>query len=149
MYEAIVVGTDGSDRAGIAVAQAIALAKMSGAKLHVVHAARPDAMAGTALDPAVVAVAEANRAYDHGDHICAQAITEAAREGVAAEMHSADGNPADVLVSIAESIEADLVVVGNRGMSGTMRFLLGSVSSKLSHHCPCSLLIVKTDAADT
>jgi len=149
MYEAIVVGTDGSDRAGIAVAQAIALAKMSGARLHVVHAARPDAMAGAGLDPAVVAVAEANRAYDHGDHICAQALAMAAREGVSAEMHSADGNPADVLISIAESIDADLVVVGNRGMSGAKRFVLGSVSNKLSHHCPCSLLIAKTDAANT
>ncbi len=149
MYEVIVVGTDGSDRAGIAVAQAIALAKMSGAKLHVVHAARPDAMTGSVLDPAAIAVAEANRTYDRGDHICAQALEEAAREGVSAEMHSADGHPADVLISIAESTEADLVVVGNRGMRGAMRILLGSVSNKLAHHCPCSLLIVNTDAANT
>jgi len=147
MYKAIVVGTDGSDRAWIAVAQAIALAKMSGAKLHVVHAARPNAMGGIVLDPATVAVAEANRTYDHGDLIGAQVLAAAAREGVPAEMHCADGNPADVVISVAESVEADLVVVGNRGMSGTMRFLLGSVSSKLSHHCPCNLLIVKTDAS--
>lgn len=148
MYKAIVVGTDGSDRAGIAVAHAIALAKMSGAKLHVVHAARPDAMAGAGLDPAVIAVAEANRAYDHGDHICAQALAQATHEGVSADMHNADGNPADVLISIAESTEADLVVVGSRGMGGAMRFLLGSVSNKLSHHCPCNLLIVKADSAE-
>ena len=65
----------------------------------------PMPCAASVLDPAAVAVAEANRTYDRGDHICAQALDEAAREGVSAEMHSADGHPADVLISIAESAE--------------------------------------------
>jgi nucleotide-binding universal stress UspA family protein len=52
-----------------------------------------------------------------------------------------------VLNSLAEALPADLVVIGNRGMSGIKRFVLGSVPNKVSHHCPCSLLIVNTDAA--
>ena len=146
MYKVIVVGTDGSDRSAIAVAQAIALAKVTGGTLHAVHAVRPVAMAGSG-DFAAVAVGEANMMFDRGDHIGAQVLAEAAREDVSAEMHSADGDPADMLIAIAESCKADLVVVGNRGMTGIKRFVLGGVPNKLSHHCPCSLLIVNTDTA--
>ena len=60
------------------------------------------------------------------------------------EMHSVPGEPADVLIGVAEEFGAGLVVVGNRGMSGARRFILGSVPNKVSHHCPCSLLIVDT-----
>jgi nucleotide-binding universal stress UspA family protein len=45
---------------------------------------------------------------------------------------------------VAENVGADLVVVGNRGMSGVRRFVLGSVPNKVSHHSPCNLLIVDT-----
>jgi nucleotide-binding universal stress UspA family protein len=147
MYRVIVVGTDGSDRAAIAVAHAIVLAKITGGTLHVVHAVRPVAMAGSGNDFAAVAVGEANMMFDRGDHTGAQALAQAAREGVSAEMHSADGDPADALIAIAESCKADLVVVGNRGMTGIKRFVLGSVANRLSHHCPCNLLIVSTDTA--
>ena len=149
MYGTIVVGTDGSDRAAIAVTQAIALAKLSGAKLHVVHAVRPVVMAGSRNDFAGVAVGEANLTFDRGDHIGAQVLDEASRQGVSAEMHSADGDPADALVRVAESCKADLVVVGNRGITGIKRRVLGSVPNRLSHRCPCSLLIADTDAART
>jgi nucleotide-binding universal stress UspA family protein len=43
-------------------------------------------------------------------------------------------------------VKADLLVLGNRGMTGARRFVLGSVPNKVSHHCPCSLLIVDTRA---
>jgi len=145
MYQTIVVGTDGSKRAAVAVAQALALAKMSGATLHVIHVARP-ATAGFEVGFAATVVAEANWLHDQGDHVCAQVLAEAKRQGVPAEMHSVDGDPADMLLRVAEFVDADLVVVGNHGMSGIKRFALGSVPNKVSHHCPCSLLIVNTDA---
>ena len=46
--------------------------------------------------------------------------------------------------SVAEKAHADLLVVGNQGMQGAKRFMLGSVPNKLSHHAPCSILIVDT-----
>ena len=52
----------------------------------------------------------------------------------------------DALLRTAEAVDADLIVVGNRGMSGVSRFVLGSIPNKLAHHCPCSLLIVNTSA---
>jgi len=48
---------------------------------------------------------------------------------------------------VAEDSKADLLVVGNRGMSGARRFVLGSVPNKVSHHCPTNLLIVDTHEA--
>lgn len=54
------------------------------------------------------------------------------------------GDPADVILETAEDGQYDLIVVGNRGMTGAKRFLLGSVPSKISHHSPCDTLIIHT-----
>jgi nucleotide-binding universal stress UspA family protein len=45
---------------------------------------------------------------------------------------------------VAEERGSDLIVVGNKGMTGAKRFLLGSVPNKVSHHAPCSVLIIRT-----
>ncbi len=55
-----------------------------------------------------------------------------------------DGDPADAILKVAEDVEADLIVVGNKGMTGARRFLLGSVPNKVSHHAPCSVFIART-----
>ncbi len=47
-------------------------------------------------------------------------------------------------VEVAEEVDADLIVVGNKGMTGARRFLLGSVPNKVSHHAPCSVFIART-----
>jgi len=145
MYKTIVVGTDGSDRAGVAVREAFAMARLTGATVHVVHVIRLVSMATAGYgDPgAVLTVNEAAR--QGGEHISAQVHAEAERQGVSVEMHNVDGDPADMLVQMAETTHADLVVVGNRGMAGMKRFVLGSVPNKVAHRCPCSLLIVDTD----
>ncbi len=72
---------------------------------------------------------------------------EAGRLGVNLEFHTPGGTDiADALLSTAEKVGADLIVVGNQGMSGMSRFVLGSIPNKLAHHCHCSLLIANTDA---
>jgi nucleotide-binding universal stress UspA family protein len=55
-----------------------------------------------------------------------------------------EGDPADAIIDAAEEEGADLIVVGNRGMQGAKRFLLGSVPNRVAHHAPCSVLIVHT-----
>jgi nucleotide-binding universal stress UspA family protein len=54
------------------------------------------------------------------------------------------GDAADAILDVAEEHAADLIVVGHKGMTGATRFLLGSVPNKVSHHAPCSVLIVRT-----
>jgi nucleotide-binding universal stress UspA family protein len=66
---------------------------------------------------------------------------------VEVECHTAPGDPADVLVEVARSVDADVLVVGNRGMRGTGRMIMPSVPNRGSHRAPCDVLIVDTSAA--
>jgi len=60
------------------------------------------------------------------------------------ETFARQGDAADAILDVAEEQRSDLIVVGNKGMTGAKRFLLGSVPNKVSHHAPCSVLIVRT-----
>ena len=144
MYKTIVVGTDGSDRAGVAVEEAFALAKLTGATVHVVHAIHPTATMGFSDVPGT-AQSITTTLREHADQVCTELRAKAEREGVSGEVHNPEGDPADALIRIADAVDADVIVVGNRGMAGIKRFVLGSVPNKVSHQCPCSLLIVNTD----
>jgi nucleotide-binding universal stress UspA family protein len=74
-----------------------------------------------------------------------KAATERAEEaGVETQSFARQGDPADAILDVAEEVGADLIIVGNKGMSGAKRFLLGSVPNKVSHHAPCSVMIIRT-----
>ena len=76
-------------------------------------------------------------------------LTRSARhaeeQGVEVDWEARPGHPADVILDIASERGVDLIVVGNKGMTGARRYLLGGVSDKISHHAPCSVMIVRTD----
>ncbi len=145
-YKVIVVGTDGSARATVAVKEALALAKMTGAKVHAVYVVYPAVKVSFVDGPRAQFESEVDAEHEMADRISAQLLAEAEREGVAVEMHTlGSADVANALISTARDVQADLVVVGNLGMSGVKRLVLGSVPNKVSHHCPCSLLIVNTD----
>ena len=146
MFRTIVVGTDGSETAAEAVRQAVALAKAVGAKVEVVSAYEP-------LSPQRLREEVAQVPPDlqwrvepraHVDATLGAATEVAAEAGVEFDSHPRQGDPADAILDVAEETGADLVVVGNKGMTGARRFLLGSVPNKVSHHAPCSVLIVRT-----
>ena len=143
MYTSIVVGTDGSDTAAIAVNQALELAELGGATLHIVHAYHQVNPVGAALS-AIDTDAVSNALAEQAAAVCAAPAAAAARAGVQFEVHAVAGDPSDALITIAEQVHADLLVVGNRGMTGVKRFVLGSVPNKISHHAQCSVLIVDT-----
>ena len=146
MLERIVVGTDGSDTASNAVRQAVELAKAMGAKLYVVSAFVPaepmQERVEAAEIPADVQHATGPRQGVH--QVLDAAAGEAEKAGVEAEARPREGDPADALLDVAEEVGADLIVVGNKGMTGAKRFLLGSVPNKVSHHAPCGVYIVRT-----
>jgi nucleotide-binding universal stress UspA family protein len=149
MFDVIVVGTDGSEPAGVAVHHATALAALMGGTLHVVCSYRPVSQGGVTLAAsggvATPDVEQVNQtAAVQAEKVCEHTASEAARQGVSVGIHAVPGEPADVLVGVANDVGADLLVVGSRGMTGVRRFVLGSVPNKVSHHCPCSLLIVDT-----
>jgi nucleotide-binding universal stress UspA family protein len=150
MYQQIVVGTDGSAGANVAVEAAIELARLTGARLHVVHAHNVATATGGEFGAPPVDIGEVNKAiHTEGQRICDQAIARADRAGVQAESHCVGGHASDELLRVATAASADLVVVGNRGMTGMRRFVLGSVPNKVAHSCSASVLIVDTSEART
>jgi nucleotide-binding universal stress UspA family protein len=139
--ESIVVGTDGSPTALAAVHTAVALAKTRGARVHVVCAYSPLAAHGFAPEAAGL--------FDPGkeaESCLADAASRIRSEGVEVETHALPGGAAGALVDVAETIGARTIIVGNKGMTSSRRFLLGSVPDKVSHHAPCDVMIVRTGA---
>jgi nucleotide-binding universal stress UspA family protein len=140
--KAIVVGTDGSAGAEVAVQKVIEIARGSGATVHVVCAypgkstlerigltakTDPVNLRGVAID----VVARDERRFEEA--------------GFTVEVHVREGDAAHVLLDVAEETGADMIAVGARGHGALRRFALGSVSAKLSHNAPTSLLIVRDD----
>jgi len=141
-----VVGTDGSETAENAVQQAAELAGLSGAHLSIVSAFSPvsKTRVGGEQQHAPADVAHAINPREDVDMVLGAAAGAAKQKGVEVETHSLEGDPADAILDVAEKTGADLIVVGNKGMTGARRFLLGSVPNKVSHHAPCSVLIIRT-----
>jgi len=143
VLRSIVVGTDGSPTAGEAVRQAAALAGTTGAQLHVVSAAVPvHVLAGAAVNAEVLAFAPDPIEIANG--VLDEVKTRLDGSGLEVTVHARQLSPADAIIEVAEEQNADLIVVGDRGMQAKRRFLLGSVPNRVSHHAPCSVLIIKT-----
>jgi len=146
MFARIVVGTDGSETAKQAVREATELAKQTGATLLVVSAFDPV--------PEVRLREERLEAPSDIEHtvgpnedveaILSEAAQDVESAGVEVQTVARQGEPADAILDVAEDQSADLIVVGNKGMTGAKRFLLGSVPNKVSHHAPSSVLIIRT-----
>ena len=147
MIGSIVVGTDGSDTAAIAVSQAISLAGALKARLQIVSAYEPVPDSRLRAER-LRAPEDVQWTVNPREDVLAlleSAEREAHDAGVeAVETFARVGDAADAILDIAEEQKADLIVVGNKGMTGATRFLLGSVPNKVSHHAPCSVLIVRT-----
>ena len=147
MFGSIVVGTDGSDTARSALRQAIGLAQQSDARLQIVSAYEPVSEQRLRDQQVEVPKDLEWMINPRGDvlEMLDAAREEARRAGVAeVETFARQGDAADAILDVAEEQRADLIVVGNKGMTGAKRFLLGSVPNKVSHHAPCSVLIVRT-----
>jgi nucleotide-binding universal stress UspA family protein len=146
VFTRIVVGTDGSETAAEAVRQAIDLAKLAGAQLSIVSAFAP-VPERKVKDQQREAPADVQ--YEIGPRedvnlVLDAAAADARKEGIEVQTHPVEGDPGEAILNVAEETKADLIVVGNKGMTGARRFLLGSVPNNISHHAPCSVIIVRT-----
>ena len=142
MREKIIVGTDGSPTAGVAVDEAIRIAAALSAELHVVTANwSRDAPGGHRLGGPVVVYGPVDD--DHSVAVSDEAVARARDRGLTAHGHVVESEPADALLRVAETLGATLIVVGNKGMSGRRR-LLGGVPNTISHGARCNVLIVAT-----
>lgn len=121
MYGRILVGTDGSKTAARAVDRAVDVARAMGATL-------------------TVLTVDDNEA--RGRETAEREASKHSSSGVDIDVRTARGDAPSAIVELSEGY--DLLVLGNKGMTGMSRFVLGSVPNKVSHHVACSLLIVRT-----
>jgi nucleotide-binding universal stress UspA family protein len=133
--EPIIVGTDGSETAERAVDRAGAMARAFGATVHVVSVYSDD------RTPLVGAGRQGDRA--HAQQSIDRAQKRLADQGVESEAHLSNQEAGRALVEIADEQGAQMIVVGNRGMTGAKR-VLGSVPNHVSHHAHCDVVIVRT-----
>jgi nucleotide-binding universal stress UspA family protein len=139
MVTRVAVGTDGSATAAEAVKVAIEMARRFEAELVLLSVFRDAGAApGGAGDPelewASSASARLREMLDRTEE-------EVRRSGVECRTMTDEGDPGEVLVHLAEACEADLLVIGNKGMH---RRVLGSVPNTVTHRAPCSVFVVKT-----
>ena len=146
VFGSIVVGTDGSDTAKEAVRKATSLAARLDAEIHLVSAYEP--VPEGRLREERQQVPDDVQWMIHPREDVNTTLGDGAKEideaGVSVKTHAREGDPADAILDVAEEQGADLIVVGNKGMTGAKRFLLGSVPNKVSHHAPCSVMIIRT-----
>lgn len=143
----VIVATDFSESAEGAVDWAAELARPHGARLLLLHASMPPmpAVAAPEFVPLPPAAYEADR-----ERVALEldARVEALREkGLTVEGEARTGQALDVILDAAEKENADLIVVGTRGLTGAKRIFLGSTAAQLVRRAPCPVLTVHPDQA--
>jgi len=136
MFSTVAVGTDGSPTASEAVAMAVELARRFNAKLVLLSAFKDSPGTGSATELQWTSSSSARVR-----EILSRTEDELRRQGIDCTTRADEGDPADVLVQLAVECEADLLVIGNKGMD---RRVLGSVPNTVTHKAPCSVFVVKT-----
>ncbi|MDQ2726443.1 MAG: universal stress protein [Actinomycetota bacterium] len=151
VYETILVGTDGSETAQLAVDRAADLAATFGARLVMVSAFHPapetrvEAERRGAPEDIVWAI----NGKEEVDKTLAEAKHRAEGKGAGDIVTMAvEGSASDVLLDIADKVEASVIVVGSVGLTGAKRFLMGSVPSRVTHYATIDVLVVRTDRSD-
>ncbi len=144
MGESIVVGTDGSGSAKLAVQEAIRFAKGLGAELHVVCAyEQPRGKRIVGAPEGAVKVYE-TLTDTQIEAVLGEAAGKARAQDVEVSTHAVEREPANALLEVAGEIGAGMIVVGSKGMHGARRFAIGSVPNDVSHKAICNVLIVNT-----
>jgi len=143
MFQTIVVGADDSQTARQAVIAAVEVAQISGASLIIV----------TAYDPKSVRLQDLpvdlrlSTTVHPADQLLRTLAALGQERGLRVSVEAVTGSPVDAVVRVAELANADLIVVGNKGMRGARR-VLGSIPNSIAHLAPCSVLLVDTEGAE-
>jgi nucleotide-binding universal stress UspA family protein len=139
MIATVAVGTDGSETAGEAVREAAEIARRFDAKLVLLSAFKNSSDRPSPKRDVELQWAENPRAAVTSS--LEQLVEDLGADGLKCETLLDEGDPAEVIVRLAEECGADLLVIGNKGMK---RRVLGSVPNTVTHKAGCSVLVVKT-----
>jgi nucleotide-binding universal stress UspA family protein len=144
--QSLLVAIDGSDVSRHAFDEALALAKATGAALHLVNVISVEDKGS----PSILSLKDPD--FERQWQAFAQPRLDvlrshqeiATKAGVTAEIHQKLGSsPGRGICELAHSLKTDLIVVGRRGLSGLSELLMGSVSNYIVHYAPCAVLTVQ------
>jgi nucleotide-binding universal stress UspA family protein len=139
----ILIATDGSPGAAVAVEEGVWLAKMIDAKVIFVAVARPPLrVLGEPYYQRALSV-DLSRARD----ALGKAIPAARERGVTFETEAVEGAPADAILELARSRDVDLIVLGSRGRGSVTGAVLGSVSTDVVHRADRPVLVARPRVA--
>jgi len=143
VFQKILIGYDGSENAERALNRAIELTKQSNGELRIAVVA--DTMSYAAYASGGGMYKRFNEQTKANAENLASAALEIAKSAGLKDVYASDeeGQPADMILTLATEFKADLIVVGRRGMRGLERFLMGSVSTAIINHAKCDVLVVK------
>lgn len=148
VFTTIVVGTDGSPGGELALDAAIELASSTPrAVVHVATAYYP--YASPELSPIAAGLPADERSQltirAATDIVLDAAATRLRDAGIEAVLHRSTHDPSDAIIEVATEHDADLVIVGSHDRGAIGRAVLGSVSTKVVHDAPCTVLVVRPD----
>ena len=154
MIDKILVAVDSSERNKSVFDSAISLAQSTGATLMLLHVLSEDEAGYPILPTYAYYPILDDHDYDvykeqlakhkqWGLDLLQRLTAKAAEAGVDAEYSQLTGNPGRMICELASNWSADLILVGSRGLKGLKEMFLGSVSNYITHHAPCSVLIVR------
>lgn len=156
MIDKILVTIDSSDKSQSVFDTAVSLAQSTGASLMMLHVLSEEDPGYPILPTyAYYAVLKGSddgilqQKFDEYEQQQAEYLRNLARKAIAAgvktEYAQLSGVPGWEICELASDWSADLILVGSRGLKGLKEMFLGSVSNYVTHHAPCSVLIVRTD----
>jgi nucleotide-binding universal stress UspA family protein len=143
MFETIAVGTDGTTTADEAVDVALDVAERFGARLLIFSVYTPvsDKQLAAEREQLPEEMQWRVHAAAQVDAVLRRALERARARGLESEAVAREGEPASVLCELAAEYEADLLVIGNKGME---RRVFGSVPRSVCQQAPCSVVVAKT-----
>jgi nucleotide-binding universal stress UspA family protein len=155
MMKKILVAVDNSERNKSVFESAVSLAKTTGATLMLLHILSEEEVSYPLVPTYTYYPILEDRDYEiyqerlseykqWGIDFLQSLTQKATAVGVKTEFTQLTGNPGRTICQLADTWSADLIVVGSRGLKGIKEMFLGSVSNYVTHHSPCSVLIVRT-----
>jgi nucleotide-binding universal stress UspA family protein len=141
MFTKILVPADGSDNSYRALEAALVFSEKLGSSISVVNVMEQVPITHIESEKLLSELLEAYK--KENQEILSKCSDIAHQKGITIKTVLLQGNPAPVILDYIKKENFDLVIMGSRGMGKFKELILGSVSSKIMHHSPCAVMIIR------